>query len=61
MGRVYITCSVKSGQEVWHLTWGSRVDFRGWVFWLLVRCDISGIVASSVRGAGETCVICHCS
>ena len=26
-----------------------------------VICDVSGIAASSVSGAGETCVICYCS
>ena len=26
-----------------------------------VSCDVLGIVASSVRGASEACVGCHCS
>ena len=55
MGQEYvglcIICSVRSGQEVLHLTWGSKVYIRGWVFWLCVSCDVPGIVASSVRGA----------
>ena len=37
------------------------MEIRGWVFWLYVSCDVLGIVASSVPGASEACVVCRCS
>ena len=33
----------------------------GGYFGIYVGCCVLGIVASSVRGASEACVICHCS
>ena len=48
MGREYvsvcITCSVRSGLEVLHLTWGSRVEIRGWVFWFLLNVIFQGLL-----------------
>ena len=50
------TCRVERRREALHLTGRSRVEIR-----FHVICDVSGIAASSVSGAGETCVICYCS
>ena len=55
------TCRVKRRREALHLTGGSKVEIRWWVFWFYLICDVSGIAASSFSGAGETCVICYCS
>ena len=46
------TCRGIRRREALHVTGRSRVE---------IRCDVSGIAASSVSGAGETCVICYCS
>ena len=58
---VCITCIVGSSQEVLHLTGGSGVKIRGWVFGFMQFMMFLGIAASSVSGAGETCVVDHCS
>ena len=50
------TCRVKRRREALHVTGRSSVEFR-----FHVICDISVFAASSVSGAGETCVICYCS
>ena len=50
------TCRGIRRREALHVTGRSRVEIR-----FHVICDVSGIAASSVSGAGETCVICYCS
>ena len=50
------TFRVERRREALHVTGRSRVENR-----FHVICDVSGIAASSVYGAGETCVICYCS
>ena len=57
-----VTCKVRSSQDVLHLTGRSGVEIREWVFGFMhVVMMFLGIAASSISGAGETCVVCHCS
>ena len=56
---LYVVSEVVRKFCIWHEGVGWK--FLGGYFGFYVSCDVSGIVASIVRGASETCVVCHCS